>query len=89
MEGMAKKQKELDFEIYQLNRDNIEMRQDISTYECKVDQLTDIGLECGKMAKTVDLRTDRLQNLIDSHEPMMTNFLDGIIDNIAHLNVIS
>ena len=39
------------------------MRQDISTYQCYIEEKFEIGKKCDKMIQTIDLRQKRLQRL--------------------------
>ena len=62
------------------------MRQDISTYQCYVEEEFKVAEKCDKIQQTVDLRQKRLKRLSENTAPAIENFLDGIIDGIRKLN---
>ena len=61
------------------------MRQDISTYQCYVEEEFKVAEKCEKMQQTVDLRQKRLQRLGENTAPAIENFLGGIIGDIRSL----
>ena len=58
------------------------MRQDISTYECAIEEKFEISKNCDKILQTVNLRKKRLERLDERTGPEKEQFLDGILDNV-------
>ena len=82
MERTMKKLKDCQNELVQLKSDNIIMRQDISTYQCIIEEKLDISKQCDKMIQTIDLRQKRLQRLENQTDPDVEEFLGGLIKSM-------
>ena len=89
MERLHKKLKDMEIELHTLRKDDIMMRQDLSTYEANLQDKCDIASGCAKLVQTIGIREQRLENLIKTEEPAFENFMDKIIENIDDLNTVT
>ena len=62
IEKMQKQEKEKTMDLFELKKNDIMMRQDLSTYQCALDESFELGRRSGVMKKTIELRMERIED---------------------------
>ena len=70
-------------DLYELKKNDIMMRQDLSTYQCALEETFDLSEKAYTMKKTIDLRVDRIQGTEIKHAD---NLLTDLVAMAGRLN---
>ena len=88
IEKLKNQYKDRNIALTQLKKDNVLMRQDLSTYEANAISHIDTFAKTKKIVSTIDIRLKRIDEAEEHDNPGFIDFLDDITINIKKLTEI-